>query len=219
MQCLKKISNRGNGNYVYIDSLQEANKLFNVDLEKNLTTVAKDVKVLIEFNPAKVQAYRLIGYEKRILKAQGFNNDKKDAGEMGAGHTVTALYEIVLPGEKMDNPKVDKLKYQKAPKVKESDSNELLTVKVRYKKPTESKSTKFDVVLNDSNKEFKSMDSELKFATAVASFEMKLRNDKLVNDLRYTDIKNMAQEGKGKENYGFRAELIEMIDLAKQIDK
>lgn len=215
---LEKISNRGNGNYAYIDSLQEANKLFNVDLEKNLTTVAKDVKVQIEFNPDKVQAYRLIGYENRMLKAQDFNNDKKDAGEMGAGHTVTALYEIVLPNEKLDNPKVDKLKYQKATKVK-GDNNELLTVKVRYKKPTESKSTKFDVVLKDSNKEFKEVDSEFKFATAVASFGMKLRNDKLVNDLRYRDIKNIAEEGKGKDQYGFRTELIEMIDLAKQIDK
>ena len=216
---LEKISNRGNGNYAYIDSLQEANKLFNVDLEKNLTTVAKDVKVQIEFNPNKVQAYRLIGYENRMLKAKDFNDDKKDAGEMGAGHTVTALYEIVLPGEKLDNPKVDKLKYQTNTKAKKDNNDELLTVKVRYKKPSEGVSTKFDIALLDGKSKFESMDTEFRFATAVASFGMKLRNDKLVKDLRYRDIETMAKESKGNDQYGFRAELIEMIDLARQIDK
>jgi Ca-activated chloride channel family protein len=215
---LEKISNRGNGNYAYIDSLQEANKLFNVDLEKNLTTVAKDVKVQIEFNPNKVQAYRLIGYENRMLKARDFNDDKKDAGEMGAGHTVTALYEIVLPNEKLEQPKVDKLKYQKEGK-STSDSDELLTVKVRYKKPTEDKSTKFDIVLKDGDNKFSSMDNEFRFATAVASFGLKLRNDKLTQDTSYREIRTMAKESKGSDQYGFRAELIEMIDLAKQIDK
>lgn len=217
---LEKLSNRGNGNYAYIDSLSEANKLFNIDLEKNLTTVAKDVKVQVEFNPSLVQAYRLIGYENRMLKAQDFNNDKKDAGEMGAGHSVTAIYEIVLKDEKLDINDIDKLKYQKQVKIKVSKkSDELLTVKVRYKKPTESKSTKFDIVLANEKNEFKAMDNDFRFATAVASFGMKLRNDKTVDGLRYTDIKNMAKSAKGSDSHDFREEFIELIDFAKQIDK
>ena len=216
---LEKISNKGNGNYAYIDSLQEANKLFNVDLEKNLTTVAKDVKVQVEFNPNKIKAYRLIGYENRLLAAQDFNNDKKDAGEMGAGHTVTALYEVILPDEEIEASKIDDLKYQNKTKAEKNDSNELLTVKVRYKNPTEDKSTKFDVVLNDSDQAFKSMDSDFRFAAAVASFGMKLRDDNLVNELRYKDISSMASEAKGSDPYRFREEFIELIDFAKQIDK
>lgn len=216
---LEKISNRGNGNYAYIDSLSEANKLFNIDLEKNLTTVAKDVKVQIEFNPNLVQAYRLIGYENRMLAAQDFNNDQKDAGEMGAGHTVTALYEIVPVGEKFEGTaKVDDLKYAKKTKAT-SNKEELLNVKVRYKAPTGTKSTKFEIPLKNKSNEFKHMDSDFKFATAVASFGMKLRNDKLVQELRYRDIENIAKESKGKDQYDFREEFLEMINLAKQIDK
>lgn len=215
---LEKISNRGNGNYAYIDSLAEANKLFNVDLEKNLTTVAKDVKVQIEFNPAKVKAYRLIGYENRKLAAKDFNDDKKDAGEMGAGHTVTALYEIVPAGGKIDVPKVDDLKYAKEVKAN-NDSDELLTVKVRYKKPTEDKSTKFDVVLKDEKKEFKAMDDDFRFATTVASFGMKLRGDSLVDELSYRDLIKMAKASRGKDKHDFREEFIELIELSKQIDK
>lgn len=216
---LEKISNRGNGNYAYIDSLSEANKLFNIDLEKNLTTVAKDVKIQIEFNPNLVQAYRLIGYENRMLAAKDFNDDKKDAGEMGAGHTVTALYEVVPVGEKFEEgAKVDDLKYAKKAKAT-NNKEELLTVKVRYKQPTGTKSTKFEIPLKNQEQEFKAMDSDFKFATAVASFGMKLRNDKLVQDLRYRDIENMAKEAKGSDQYDFRTEFLELIDLAKQIDK
>ncbi|MDA8792990.1 VWA domain-containing protein [Bacteriovoracaceae bacterium] len=219
---LEKLSNRGNGNYSYIDSIGEANKLFNVDLEKNLTTVAKDVKIQVEFNPHKVQAYRLIGYENRKLAAQDFNDDKKDAGEMGAGHTVTALYEIVPVGVKMDKtPKIDKLKYSKTTeKLKSaSDSNELLTVKVRYKQPTGAKSTKIQTVLKENKSEFKQMDDNFRFATAVATFGMKLRGDNIVDGMTYRDLEKMAKESKGQDSYNFREELVELINLARQVDK
>jgi Ca-activated chloride channel family protein len=213
---LEKISNRGNGNYAYIDSLSEANKLFNIDLEKNLTTVAKDVKVQVEFNPNTVAAYRLIGYENRVMAARDFNDDKKDAGEMGAGHTVTVLYEIIPTGEKLPEiPNVDKLKYAKVAKSK-GNTEDLLTVKVRYKNPTEDKSTKFDTVLK-SNSTLKA-DRDMNFAIAVASFGMKLRNDTLVKDIRYRDIENLAKNNKGKDPYDFREEFLEMVDLAKDID-
>lgn len=217
---LEKISNKGNGNYAYIDSMAEANKLFNVDLEKNLTTVAKDVKLQVEFNPAKVKAYRLIGYENRKLAAQDFNDDKKDAGEMGAGHNVTALYEIVPVEGNIDVPKVDDLKYAK--KVKASaaaDSDELLTVKVRYKEPTELTSKKFEVVLKGKANEFKAMNSEFRFAATVASFGLKLRGDELANELSYRDLVKMAAEAKEEDKYSFREEFIELVELAKQIDK
>jgi Ca-activated chloride channel family protein len=214
---LEKISNRGNGNYAYIDSLSEANKLFNIDLEKNLTTVAKDVKVQVEFNPNMVSAYRLIGYENRSLKAKDFNDDKKDAGEMGAGHTVTVLYEIVPKGEKLPEiANIDKLKYAKRSKDL-GNNKELLTVKVRYKKPDGDKSTKFQTVLkNDSSLK---ADRDFNFAMAVASLGMKLRGDKMVQELRYREIESLAKDNKGRDPYDFREEFLEMIDLAKQIDK
>lgn len=214
---LEKISNRGNGNYAYIDSLSEANKLFNIDLEKNLTTVAKDVKVQVEFNPNTVSAYRLIGYENRVMAAQDFNNDKKDAGEMGAGHTVTVLYEVIPRGEKLPEiPNIDKLKYAKVAKAK-SNNQDLLTVKVRYKNPTETKSTKFEKVLK-SDSSMKA-DQDFNFAMAVASLGMKLRGDKIVKEIRYREIEKLAKENKGNDPYDFREEFLEMIELSKEIDK
>lgn len=216
---LEEISNRGNGNYAYIDSLQEANKLFNIDLEKNLTTVAKDVKIQVEFNPTLVKAYRLIGYENRMLKAQDFNDDKKDAGEMGAGHTVTALYELVPSGAKFDEGvAIDKLKYSKAGKAV-GINDELLTVKVRYKEPTGSKSKKFEVPLHNQSITFDKADLDFRFATTVASFGLKLRGDKLARDLSYRELEKMAKNAKGSDPYDFRSEFVEMIDLASQIDR
>lgn len=215
---LEKISNRGNGNFAYIDSLNEANKLFNIDLEKNLTTVAKDVKIQVEFNPNLVQAYRLIGYENRMLKAQDFNDDKKDAGEMGAGHTVTAIYEIVGNDEKLNLPGIDKLKYGKVVKSGSNDS-ELLNVKVRYKQPTASKSVKFEVPLKKDDMTDLKKDQEFDFAMAVASFGLKLRGDELTEGISYRDLIKQAKRSQGKDEYGFRSEFVEMVELAKQIDK
>ncbi|MCH8873590.1 VWA domain-containing protein, partial [candidate division KSB1 bacterium] len=135
---MESISNAGNGNYFYIDNILEAEKVFVKEMRATLFTIAKDVKIQIEFNPAKVQAYRLIGYENRMLKSEDFNDDKKDAGELGAGHTVTALYEIIPVGVKSDFIKsVDELKYQKGEVTNQASSDELMTVKLRYKKPKE----------------------------------------------------------------------------------
>ena len=215
---LEKLSNRGNGNYAYIDSIFEANKLFNTDLEKNLVTVAKDVKVQVEFNPTKVEAYRLIGYENRKLAARDFNDDKKDAGEMGAGHSVTALYEIVPKGQKIELPKIDKLKYGTEVEAK-GNSEDLLTVKVRFKKPAETKSLKFEKVLTDANIMFDKSDQELRFATAAASLALKLRGDKLVKNLSYRDIESIAKDARGSDIHGYRDDLIHLIQLSKAIDK
>ena len=141
---MEKLADKGNGNYAYIDSNEEARKALGNQVAGTLYTIAKDVKIQIEFNPAKVAGYRLIGYENRLLADKDFNDDKKDAGEIGAGHTVTALYEVVPAGQKVENPGVDDLRYSK---VEPSDTNfnaELLTVKLRYKEPDGDQSTAFD---------------------------------------------------------------------------
>src|SRR5512137_2255641 len=132
---MQQLADKGNGNYACLDDIAEAQKVMVLQLAGTLYAVAKDMKIQVEFNPARVQAYRLIGYEKRALKAEDFNNDKKDAGELGSGHTVTALYELIPPGVKADLPDVDELKYQKAAPAAAAQGSELLTVKVRYKDP------------------------------------------------------------------------------------
>jgi len=209
---LEEVSNKGNGNYAYIDSLSEANKILNVDLEKNFVTVAKDVKIQIEFNPSKVEAYRLIGYENRQLANEDFNDDTKDAGDIGAGHTVTAIYEIVPKGGGIDLPKIDKLKYSSSTKT-EVNSDELLTVKVRYKKPNAFMSDKFEKSLKGGS-EF--VDNDFTFALAVASFGLKLRDDELTKNMSYEEIRSMADRSKGEDKNHYREEFLELIDLLKK---
>lgn len=216
---LEEISNKGNGNYAYIDNLSEANKVFKHDLEKNMTTVAKDVKIQVEFNPKYVQAYRLIGYENRTLAAQDFNDDKKDAGEIGAGHTVTALYEVVGHDEKMPLPKVDELKYGKPKVVAENDSKEILNVKVRYKEPTKMFSTKFEVPLKQAKLSELKGDRELLFATSVAAFGLKLRGDEMTKNVSYKDIESWASRSKGKDELNLRSEFIDLVKFADSLSK
>jgi Ca-activated chloride channel family protein len=216
---LEELSNKGNGNYAYIDNLSEANKVFKHDLEKNMTTVAKDVKIQVEFNPQYVQAYRLIGYENRTLAAKDFNDDKKDAGEIGAGHTVTALYEVVGVDEKMPLAKVDDLKYGKKVVVKDNDSNEILNVKVRYKKPEGTFSTKFEVPLKNAPQSELKGDRELLFATSVAAFGMKLREDEMTKNVSFKDIREWAKNSKGKDELNLRGEFIDLIDFATSLKK
>ncbi len=216
---LEELSNKGNGNYAYIDNLSEANKVFKHDLEKNMTTVAKDVKIQVEFNPQYVQAYRLIGYENRTLAAKDFNDDKKDAGEIGAGHTVTALYEVVGVDEKMPLAKVDDLKYGKKVVVKDNDSNEILNVKVRYKKPEGTFSTKFEVPLKNAPQSELKGDRELLFATSVAAFGMKLRGDEMTKNVSFKDIREWAKNSKGKDELNLRGEFIDLIDFATSLKK
>ncbi|MGZ3692022.1 MAG: vWA domain-containing protein, partial [Pseudobdellovibrio sp.] len=185
---METLSNKGNGNYAYIDTQAEARKVMVEQLSGTLVTIAKDVKLQVEFNPKFVDSYRLVGYEDRVLKNEDFNNDKKDAGDIGAGHTVTALYEIVPAGESVGDSKVDALKYQKnegkmIPVAKaDNDSNEILTVKIRYKKPDGDVSTKEEFPLTQQNTSFEDASESFRFSSAVALFGMLLRKSDYVQD-------------------------------------
>lgn len=176
----------------------EAKKVLISELGGTLFTVAKDVKIQVEFNPAKVQAYRLIGYESRLLEAKDFNDDTNDAGEMGAGHSVTALYEIIPVGVKSSfATNIDSLKYQKTEKRTKqvlTDSPELLTVKLRYKQPDSNKSSKLEVAVIDNNTPIQKSSENFRFSAAVAGFGMILQNSVYKNDFTYKDIINLAQQ-------------------------
>ena len=177
-----------------------------------LHTIAKDVKLQVEFNPAQVSAYRLIGYENRLLAAEDFNDDTKDAGEIGAGHRVTALYEIVPPSlAEGTTPTIDPLKYQAAtePMVK---SSEMLTVKLRYKQPDEDVSSLIEQPFVDNGSELNATDEDFRFATSVASFGMLLRKSELIADLSYEDVLELAQKAKGNDTGGLRSEFIELVE-------
>ncbi|MBK25769.1 MAG: hypothetical protein CME70_17350 [Halobacteriovorax sp.] len=220
---LETLAQNGNGNYAYIDNMNEAKKVLNEDLSGTLMTIAKDVKFQVEFNPAKVSGYRLVGYENRMLKARDFNDDKKDAGEVGAGHTVTAFYEIIPAGVKFKGPGIDKLKYQvaKAEPVKvlkeETGSAELLTVKLRYKEPEGKTSTKVEFPLNGSNTEFKNASEDFRFAAAVATYAQILKEDSRVGDKKLSDVLSIAKSAKGSDKYSYRQEFIELVELANEI--
>ena len=169
---LFKIADKGHGNYAYIDTLDEAKKHLVDEISGTLVTIAKDVKIQVEFNPAKVAAYRLIGYEKRLLRKEEFNDDKKDGGDIGAGHTVTALYEIVPSGVKLEGPDVDDLKYQRPAAPPAQSSDEWLTLKLRYKQPDADKSTLTEFPLAGGSQSLSKASTDMRFAVAVASFAM-----------------------------------------------
>lgn len=219
---MENISNKGNGNYHYIDSLTEAEKVLVEEMGGTLVTIAKDVKIQVEFNPAQVAAYRLIGYENRMLAARDFNDDKKDAGEIGAGHKVTAMYEIVPQGEKaaakVDTGDVDELKYQT--KIGPSDAagnGEMLELRLRYKEPDGDTSTKIEFPVTDSGKRFARASKDFKFASSVASFGMLLRNSEHKGDATYAAVLEIATEGKGPDVHGYRAEFLQMVEQAKKL--
>ncbi len=215
---METLANKGNGNYAYIDNLTEAKKVLVNEFGATLFTVAKDVKLQLEFNPAKVQAYRLIGYENRLLNNEDFKDDKKDAGEMGAGHTVTALYEIIPAGIPnvflTDN---DDLKYQKPGLLK--DSHELLTIKLRYKKPAEDISKEISLVVDDKIKLLENASSDLKFAASLASFGMLLRDSEFKQGANFKDLINLARSAKGKDEDGFKTEFITLAENAKLLSE
>ncbi|MBI2421489.1 MAG: VWA domain-containing protein [Candidatus Hydrogenedentes bacterium] len=171
---LEQLADKGNGNYAYIDSIKEARRVLVEQASGTLVTVAKDVKYQLEFNPAKVAAYRLIGYENRMLAAQDFNDDTKDAGEVGAGHTVTALYELVPAGQAIPGA-VDDLKYQSSPSAESTESTEFMTVKVRYKQPDGQESVKFEVPVNSALPDLGATSPDFRFSAGVAAFGMCLR--------------------------------------------
>ncbi|HKE88033.1 MAG TPA: von Willebrand factor type A domain-containing protein, partial [Vicinamibacterales bacterium] len=182
---MEKLADIGNGHYAYIDTLNEARKVLVEEMSGTLITVAKDVKIQVDFNPAKVEAYRLIGYENRILRAEDFNNDLKDAGDMGAGHSVTALFEIVPRGGTVPGPSIDPSVFQAAPRstpAARSNSNDLLVLRLRYKLPEAAESTRMDVPLADREVAFARADSDVRFAASVAAFGMILKNSPYKGD-------------------------------------
>ncbi|OIO05313.1 MAG: hypothetical protein AUJ52_13975 [Elusimicrobia bacterium CG1_02_63_36] len=216
---MEQLADKGNGNYAYVDSLREANKVLVKEIGGTLVTIAKDVKIQVEFNPARVRAYRLVGYENRMLAAEDFNDDKKDAGELGAGHTVTALYEIIPVGvDTEDDPEaVDALKYQKP--VGTVDSKELLTVKFRYKKPDGRKSRLLTRPVLDANARFAAGGENLRFSTAVAEFAMLLRGSDSAKNLSYEGVLEHARGALGQDPEGHRAEFLLLVETARDLDR
>jgi Ca-activated chloride channel family protein len=186
---MEKIADHGDGNYAYIDSVSEARRVLVAELGATLVTVAKDVKIQVEFNPAHVRAYRLIGYENRLLAAEDFNNDEKDAGEIGAGHRVTALYEIVPVGAESPAGVVDKLKYQEVrASASASGSGEIATVKVRHKDPEGGLSRLLTEVVRDNGSTIAQADAEFRFAAAVAEAGLLLRDDGFKGEASYSHV-------------------------------
>lgn len=219
---MQKLADKGNGNHAYIDGITEAKKVLVNEFGGTLFTIAKDVKLQIEFNPAKVQAYRLIGYENRMLAKEDFNDDKKDAGELGSGHTVTALYEVIPVGVKSGFlPQVDPLKYQQQP-VQLSTSaqtDEILTVKFRYKAPDADVSKLIVQPVLDKGIAISKSSQNLQFAAAVAEFGMLLRNSEFRQNAKYTDVITMARRARGEDRDGYRSEFIRLAESAELLAK
>jgi len=216
---MEKLADKGNGNYAYIDNILEAKKVLVNEIGSTLLTIAKDVKIQVEFNPAEVQAYRLIGYENRMLENEDFNDDTKDAGELGAGHSVTALYEIIPAGVEpdVDIPGVDPLKYQQVEKNPDVRySGELLTVKLRYKKPDGDTSILLSETLETDDGEGEEWMSEnLVFSTGVAGFGMLLRDSEFKGNCSYEMVLNLLEASKGEDKNGYRTELIQLVKTAQ----
>ncbi len=213
---MEVLADKGNGNYAYIDTILEAKKVLVKEMGGTMHTIAKDVKLQVEFNPQLVAGYRLIGYKNRRLADEDFNNDQKDAGEMGAGHTVTALYEIIPAGENAEVPSVDPLKYQQT-KTTSDHNHELLTVKVRYKEAKGSTSKLINhVVQKDTNP---SQSKDFAFASAVASFGMKLSDSKYGEEMSFQAIFELAKAGKGIDDNGYRAEFIQLVEKAELLGR
>jgi Ca-activated chloride channel family protein len=214
---LEKLADKGNGNYGYIDDLMEAKKMFVTEFGGTLVTVAKDVKLQVEFNPAKVMAYRLIGYENRLLRDQDFNDDTKDAGEIGSGHTVTALYEIIPVGAKTDQKVegVDPLRYQAPPARDDAVStNELLFVRLRYKQPDGETSKLLERAVVDRGEP---ASRDLTFASAVASFGLILRDSEYRGSATMDDVLRAAKHSIGEDPNGYRADFIRVVGAAQRL--
>ena len=212
------LADKGNGNYAYIDNLNEARKTLVYDLRGTLFTIAKDVKIQIEFNPAKVKAYRLVGYENRILAKEDFADDTKDAGELGAGHTVTAMYEIIPADSNEDVRLSGDLKYQMVQLNPEAKHNhELMTVSLRYKEPDGNKSKLITQVALDQNIKLKKSSANFRFAAAVAEWGMLLRDSKFKGNASFAQVLDMAEKARGEDINGYRAEFIELVKASQAL--
>ncbi len=217
---MEKLADRGNGNYAYIDSAFEARKVLVKQAGATLVTVAKDVKLQLEFNPTMVAGHRLIGYENRVLAHADFNNDKKDAGEIGAGHAVTALYEIVPAGLPVPTDgKVDDLKYQTQPTPTAGASKELLTVKIRYKEPNGSQSKLLSRIVDGESirKDLQSTSADFRWASAIAGFGMLLRESPHRGNLTWQQVSGLAVGARGEDVDGYRIQAIKLIDRASKL--
>jgi Ca-activated chloride channel family protein len=210
---MEMLADKGNGNYAYLDNLDEARRTLVAQFGGTLFTVAKDVKLQIEFNPARVADYRLIGYENRLLANEDFNNDRKDAGELGAGHTVMALYELVPVGS--EKPLIDPLKYQLPQPKAGSTADEILTVKLRYKEPQSNKSKLLAQPLAGAAVAIAQASADQQFAAAVAEFGLLLRQSEQRGTATYATATQLAQAGRGPDADGYRAELVRLIGLAE----
>jgi Ca-activated chloride channel family protein len=212
---MEQLADSGNGNYAYIDTLKEANKVLIEEMSSTLMTIAKDVKIQIEFNPLIVSQYRLIGYENRILNNEDFNNDKIDAGEIGAGHSVTALYEVVLNGNK---GWIEPLKYQSKQDT-EDYSNEIATLKVRYKQPKSDTSQLIVKTLNrkDSVDSINQSSNNFKLSAAIAGFGQILRGGRLTNNFSYEDVQTLINQTISQDKHGYRGEFLQLVSLAKNL--
>ncbi|HTI40021.1 MAG TPA: von Willebrand factor type A domain-containing protein [Vicinamibacterales bacterium] len=209
---MEQLADKGNGNYSYLDTIGEARRVLIAEAGATLVTVAKDVKIQIEFNPAVVGGYRLVGYEDRLLRSEDFNDDRKDAGEMGAGHSVTALYEIVPPGEPIETGSVDPLKYQQPPRATDGGTTgEIMTVKVRYKDPSADTSRLISAAVRN---ESSPLTPNLGFAASVAEFGMLLRESPFKGDSSWDEAERLARTYRGEDPDGYRAEFARLVDLA-----
>ena len=219
---MQKLADKGNGNHAYIDGITEAKKVLVNEFGGTLFTIAKDVKLQIEFNPAKVKGYRLLGYENRMLAKEDFNNDKKDAGELGSGHTVTALYEIIPVGVNssfLNN--VDPLKYQQeiTPLSKTSQTTEMMTIKFRYKAPDGDISKLIEHPVLDKQNTIEKTSDNFRFAASVAQFGMLLRHSAFKSKASYMDVLSLARKAKGNDEEGYRSEFIRLVESAQLLAK
>ncbi|MBO9683279.1 MAG: VWA domain-containing protein [Flavisolibacter sp.] len=217
---MQQLADKGNGNHSYIDNINEAKKVLVQEFGSTLFTIAKDVKIQVEFNPQKVQAYRLVGYENRMLASEDFNDDQKDAGELGSGHTVTALYEVIPVGVKDEFTKsVDALKYQTNRTINSNHSNEIITVKLRYKKPDEDVSKLITKAVIDDHKSLASASDNFRFSAAVAEFGLLLRNSEFKENSSYQQVISLAKSAKGKDVNGYRSEFINLVSSTTSLAK
>ena len=217
---MEQLADAGNGNYAYIDTLNEANKVLVEEMGSTLQTVARDVKIQVEFNPAEVSQYRLLGYENRMLKREDFNNDKIDAGEIGAGHSVTAIYEIILA----DSGKgwVEPLRYQ--PEKKRATNGELVELRIRYKAPdvggesNKSQLIKWPLYRNDVLSGISTASNDFRFAASVAGFGQLLRGGDMLQGFTYDDVLALARKSRGDDEFGYRGEFLKLVSLANSLD-
>jgi secreted protein with Ig-like and vWFA domain len=217
---MELLADKGNGNYAYVDSFTEARKVLGEQLEGTLVTVAKDVKVQVEFNPTRVKSYRLLGYENRALRDRDFNDDQKDAGDVGAGHQVTVLYEIEPASPSLAG--VDPLRYQvqppaSEPREKAPHADELFLLRLRYKAPDGDQSKLLELPVKDTDREFNQASADFKFATAVAGYGMLLRNSPHKGDLNWDKVSRLAEAGLGPDREGYRSEFIDLVRRAQQL--